>query len=254
MKLLLLLPLFITSHLLGQDTLPARVYQLDQLQAIQDSSRHRVQIMDGPTSVLAGLEMHLTLLEPGKAAHPPHTHANQEELIIVKDGTLETTIAGKSKRLHAGGVALSLPGDEHGAVNTGTTNTAYYVIKYTTCTPVDIARGSAAGGSIMMNWDEPAVKKTDRGEQRSFFNRPTALFRKFDMHATTLNKGEVSHLPHTHREEEIILVISGSISMQLGDQHYPASEDDVVFIASGVPHALQNTGTGPCTYFAFQWQ
>jgi len=238
----------------AQDTLPARVYNLNKIATVKDSSRDRLQVMDGASSVLANLEVHLTTLEPGKAAHPPHTHASQEELIIVKEGVINMTIAGKSKLLSAGGIAYSLPGDEHGAVNAGKTKAAYYVIKYTTRTPLNAERGRNAGGSILMDWNEPAVDKTDRGERRQFYNRPTALFEKFDMHVTTLNKGAVSHLPHTHRQEEIILLKTGTISMQVGDKHYAATAGDIVFLPTGVLHALENTGNGACTYYAFQWQ
>ncbi len=252
--LILLLQTTIAFGALSQDTLPARVYNLAKLPVIKDSSRTRVQVMDGSTSVLANIEVHLTTLAPGKAAHPPHTHANQEELIIVKSGLLKVTIAGKTKLLTSGGIAYSFPGDEHGAVNAGKTKVDYYIVKYTTHNPVDTERGKKEGGSILMNWDEPKVEKTDRGERRSFFNHATALFEKFDMHATTLQKGAVSHLPHTHKSEEIILVRAGNISMQIGDKHYAATVGDVVFLPTGVPHALENTGNGTTTYFAFQWQ
>ncbi|MEO6317062.1 MAG: cupin domain-containing protein [Chitinophagaceae bacterium] len=252
--LILLLQATIAHTVQSQDTLPARVYHLAALPAAQDSSRDRIQIMDGSTSVLANLEVHLTELKPGKAAHPPHTHSNTEELIIVKEGLLKVTIRGKTKLLSAGGLAYSLPGDEHGAVNAGKTKAAYYIVKYTTRHDVDADRGAQAGGSVLMDWKEAKVNKTDRGERRVFFVKPTALFEKFDMHVTTLQKGAVSHLPHTHRSEEIILVKSGQISMQIGDQHSPAGAGDLVFLPTGVSHALENTGTGTTTYFAFQWQ
>ena len=238
---------------IAQDTLPARVYNLDKLPVTKDSSRLRIQIMDGKTTLLANLEAHLTILEPGQAAHPPHTHTNTEELIIVKEGVVAVTIKGVTKLLSAGGLAFSVPSDEHGAVNAGTSKAAYYVIKYTNPAP-DAARGEKAGGSILMKWSEPAVEKTDKGERRNFFLRPTALFEKFDMHVTTLNKGNVSHPPHTHRQEEIIIIQSGTVSMQVGDKHYPAKAGDIVFLSSNIPHALENTGNGATTYFAFQWQ
>src|SRR5450432_1512545 len=252
---LIIIPAFITTCLLAQqDTLSSHVFNLAKLSTAKDSSRHRMQFMDGRTSVLANIEAHLTTLEPGKAAHPPHTHTNQEELIIVKEGLINVTIKGKTKLLSAGGVAYSIPGDEHGAVNAGKSKASYYLVKYTTLTPVDAKRGEKAGGSIFMNWNEPTVEKTDRGQRRQFYNRATSLFEKFDMHATTLNKGMVSHLPHTHKQEEIILVRTGKISMQIADKHYAATAGDIIFLSTGVLHALENTGNDACTYFAFQWQ
>ena len=256
MKALLLLSLQITiaqTLLAQQDTLPAHVYNVATLPVTKDSSRLRIQIMNGKTLLLANLEAHITVLEPGQAAHPPHTHTNTEELIIVKEGLLKVTVKGKTKLLSAGGLALSLPGDEHGAVNAGKTKAVYYLIKYT-MPAVNAQRGENAGGSVLMDWPEPAVEKTDKGERRQFFNRPTALFEKFDMHVTTLNKGAVSHPPHTHRQEEIILIMKGHVSMQIGDTFYPATVGDFIFLSSGIPHALKNAGDGQTTYFAFQWQ
>jgi len=254
-KIGLLLIAFITlmnKSFSQADTLPARAYALASIPIVKDSSRQRQQIMDGPTSRLSNLEVHLTFLDPGKAAHPPHTHTDTEELLNVKEGQLKVTIAGKEKILSPGGLALSLPGDEHGAMNPGKTKTVYYVIKYTK-QPVDAARGLAAGGSILVDWSEPKPEKTDRGERRNFFLRPTALFERFDMHVTTLNTGQVSHLPHTHVQEEIIIIKSGNVKMQIGDKFYPARAGDIIFLPTGVPHALQNTGSESTTYFAFQW-
>src|SRR5215216_2474803 len=114
-----LLQTTIACTIYAQDTLPARVYNLSKLPVTKDSSRLRVQIMDGKTSLLANLEAHLTILEPGQQAHPPHTHTNTEELIIVKEGVVAVTIKGKTKMLSAGGLALALPGEEHGAINAG---------------------------------------------------------------------------------------------------------------------------------------
>lgn len=235
------------------DTLLAHVYTLSALPVTKDSSRLTVQVMDGKTGLLSGLEVHLTLLEPGQSAHPPHTHTNTEELIIVKEGLLKVTVNGRTKLLSAGGLAFSLPGDEHDAVNAGKTRAGYYVIKYSRLL-VNSDRGKGAGGSVIMDWTEPAVTATDRGERREFFNRPTALFDKFDMHVTTLNKRAVSHAPHTHLQEEMIIVKQGTISMQIADKFFPATAGDIIFLSSGIPHALRNTGAGTTTYFAFQWQ
>ena len=130
---------------------------------------------------------------------------------------------------------------------------SYYVVKYTK-TAINAERGQSAGGSVLIDWTEPVVTPTDKGERRQFFNKSTALFDKFDMHVTTLKEGEVSHPPHTHRQEEIIIVKTGTVSMQVAGKFYPAAAGDFIFLSSGIPHALQNTGREPTTYFAFQWQ
>jgi len=50
----------------------------------------------GPTATLDSLDIHVSTLDPGKAPHPPHKHLN-EELVIVKEGTLEVLENGETK-------------------------------------------------------------------------------------------------------------------------------------------------------------
>ncbi len=155
---------------------------------------------------------------------------------------------------------MALPGDQHGFENaTGSrephaARTTYYVLKFQSAMKMDPDRGRHAGGSFAVIWDTLTVQPTGKGEKRQVFDRSTALFAKFEMHATTLNAGEISHLPHVHRVEEIILLIKGNVEMQIGDKFYKAGPGDLVYLSSGIPHALKNIGTGPCQYFALQWQ
>lgn len=236
------------------DTLTARVCRWNSLETKKDSSRDRKEILEGSTPDLISLEIHASTLEPGKAPHPPHSHADMEELLIVKEGLLKATIQGVSSLLGPGSIAMALPGDEHGFINAGKTRATYYVLKFQSRTSLNAERGRKAGGSFIVNWDTIRVQPTDRGEKREVFDRQTALFGKMELHATTLNAGQVSHAPHVHRQEEIILLRKGEVQMQIGDKFYPASAGDLVFLSSGVLHALKNTGAGTCQYFALQWQ
>jgi (S)-ureidoglycine aminohydrolase len=228
-------------------------YRFNDLKVVKEATRETRQVLDGSTRDLEVLEIHTTSLEPGKAPHPPHTHNDVEEMIIVKEGKLKITIKDKSKILGPGSVALAIPGEEHGFENGGDTRATYYVIKYKSKTPMDLARGKKAGGSFMIDWNDIVAKEHERGSRRDFFDHPTSMTNRFEMHVTQLKTGLSSHPPHTHRAEEIILVIDGNVSMQIGDRQEKASTGDVVFLGSEVPHNLTNIGSGPCIYFAFQW-
>ena len=255
MKLLLLaIVLFSTSSLLAQnDSLLSHVYNWNSLVVKNDSSRDRRQVLEGKTHSLAYLEIHTSTLEAGKAPHPPHTHTDMEELIIVKEGKLKVTINGVTTILDAGGVALALPGEEHGFENGGKTPATYYVLKFKARAPMNIERGKQAGGSFVIDWNKVVAQPTDKGMRRNLFDRPTSLFTKFEMHVTTLNAGEVSHAPHTHPQEEIVLLRKGDVQMQIGDEFFKAGPGDLIFLSSNKQHALKNTGAGQCEYYAFQW-
>lgn len=175
------------------DSLPPYVYNWDKLTPIKEDTRVRRQILEGSTTSLAMFEAHTSTLEPGQAPHPPHTHADQEELIIVKEGKVKVTINGVSQLLGPGSIAYAIPGEEHGIENAGKTSATYYVFKYKSKLPMDLARAKQNGGSFMINWDTVKVAKTEKGQRREFFNKPTSQLVKFEMHTTALNAGLDSH-------------------------------------------------------------
>ena len=98
------------------------------------------------------------------------------------------------------------------------------------------------------------MKETEKGGRRDFFDRPTSVFERFEMHVTTLNEGLQSHAPHTHQAEEFLLVIEGDVEEQIGETFNPATSGDLIFVDSMVSHTIANVGEGPATYFAFQWE
>ena len=254
-KLFFLLLIINTISSLAQknDSLLSNVYYWDKLEAKKEDTRIRRQVLDGKTLALDNFEVHTSTLEPGKAPHPPHVHDDFEELIIVKEGQVKITIAGRSKTLGPGSIAFAMPGDEHGIENAGNTQATYFILKYKGKVP-DIERGKQAGGSFTLDWNELTTRNTGKGYRRDFFNRATSQLKQFEMHTTALNADSLSHAPHTHIQEEIILILRGNVEMYIGGKMYKASAGDLYFISANVPHNLKNIGKEQCEYFAFQWK
>ena len=84
-----------------------------------------------PTATLQDLEVHVTTLNPGKEPHPPHRHPN-EEMIIVRQGTLEVLVNGEWKRVGPGSVVFNASNQLHGIRNVGTDQAIYHVINWKT--------------------------------------------------------------------------------------------------------------------------
>ena len=252
MKLIFLtLTIIITPSLKAQtDSLPSQVINWNNLKI----EKGRKLVLEGSTLDLANLRIHTSTLDPGKTNHPSRAHTDYEELIIVKEGSLKIIINDSSKILGAGGIALIVAGDEQSFQNDLATPVIYYVLRFKSKSPVNISRGKDGGGSFMKDWNDLVMKKTDRGERREIFNRPSSMFGNFEVHATALNPGFASHDPHRHRAEEIILMIKGDIIMQIEKSFYKASAGDLIFLASGDLHAAKNTGSEQCGYFAIQWR
>lgn len=252
---LLLVTVFLYMVAIAQtDSLPPGVIHWSVLKAESSNGNERRNILEGRSTHLDYMEIHTTTVAAGKSPHAPHVHIELEEMIIVKEGTITMTIKGVTKILGPGSVAVAMPGDFHGIVNAGTTSATYYVIRYRSKVAVDTVRASKAGGSLLINWNEVAFNELPKGGVRNFFERPSGMLQRLEMHVTTLKEGLPSHDPHTHIAEEIILMISGNIEMQLGNTMHKAAPGDVIFVTSGILHAPKNTGKGPATYYAIQWQ
>ena len=84
-------------------------------------------MFDGLTHTGFHIDLHETELAPGMAPHPPHHHEH-EEMIMIREGTLAVTIAGKVTTIGPGGVAYVASNQEHGWRNSGTMHAHYFVV------------------------------------------------------------------------------------------------------------------------------
>jgi (S)-ureidoglycine aminohydrolase len=242
--------LFIPTLSLAQGRVESKAYNWPDFEPVKDENRIRRQYLDGSTTLLDNLEIHTSTVDGGEAPHPPHTHEDQEELVIIKEGTLTATVGKESRVLGPGGVIYVLPGEEHGFVNAGKAPCTYFIIKLKDGSQLE---RSAEARSFMMDWSEMKFVPHDKGGRRNVVDGPTSMFTRFEMHITTLNPGLTSHAPHTHTPEEIILIKEGDVEMNVGEKKVKASQGGLVFLESGIEHNLTNIGGSPATYFAFQW-
>jgi len=234
------------------ERLPSAVYLWDELEAETSATGERRQVFKGSTDTLEYLQVHASTVDPGSAIHGAHTHDDREELIILKEGTIELSINGENSVLSAGSVALALPGDSHGIRNLGDDPATYYILSWKTKPLGDPVDPSAT--SMSVNWDDLEFKETSKGGRRSIMRVPTTMLAEFEMHTTLLNEGMKSHDQHTHVEDEIILVRYGQVEEMIDGTPHKAGPGSVIFLGSNVPHGIRNIGEGPCEYYAFKWK
>jgi quercetin dioxygenase-like cupin family protein len=87
------------------------------------------KFFQAPTATLDELECHVTTLNPGESPHPPHQHPD-EELVIIKEGTLEALNNGQTKTLGPGSIIFQAANQMHGLRNVGKIPATYFVIKW----------------------------------------------------------------------------------------------------------------------------
>ena len=105
------------------------VFDWNTLEAKATQTGVRRDVMRAPTPTLDELEIHITTLNAGQVSHPPHQQA-EEELLIVREGTVETLQNGKASRLGPGSVIFHSSNDLHNIRNVGDTPATYHVINW----------------------------------------------------------------------------------------------------------------------------
>ncbi len=107
--------------------LPSNTYRFEDLPVKVNRQNRSRSVLKGETHSGFPIEMHMTELGPGEAPHPPHHHVN-EEMVMLHEGTLEVTIAGRTVTLGPGSSAYVASNEEHGWRNVGATRALYFVL------------------------------------------------------------------------------------------------------------------------------
>jgi quercetin dioxygenase-like cupin family protein len=108
-------------------TIESRVYPYPDLPVKENGQNKGRAVLDRVTHGGFPVELHMTELGPGQAPHAPHQHAH-EEIVMLRRGSLDVTIDGKTSRLTAGSVASVASGQMHGWRNPGPEAAEYFVI------------------------------------------------------------------------------------------------------------------------------
>ena len=127
------------------------------------------------------------------------------------------------------------------------------------CAAFLLGRASAQGtnvlGSFAITWDEIQAKPAGTGgRSRSVVRQPTATLDELEMHVTTLPAGMSSHPPHTHPNEECIIIREGTIDAFQNGKTTRVGPGAILFMASNQAHNVTNVGTTPATYHVINWK
>ena len=107
--------------------------------------------------------------------------------------------------------------------------------------------------STAWQWSALTPKKTEVGERREVVRQSTRTLDELEMHVTTLNPHTASHAPHTHPNEEMVILKEGTLQAHVNGKEIIVAAGGVLFFASMQPHAVQNVGDTPATYYVINW-
>jgi quercetin dioxygenase-like cupin family protein len=108
--------------------------------------------------------------------------------------------------------------------------------------------------SAVFPWSAMTEEPTEAGAVRHVFRQPTATLDELECHVTTLRPGQRSHPPHTHPNEEVLIIREGRVEFFFENTWHPATAGDVVFLTGTDPHGVRNAGDTPATYHVLAWR
>ena len=137
--LLVVLAIAVASVVEGRQQAPARLesqaIDWNSLKPTPTKTGQRREVFDAPTATLDKLHGHITTLNPGQNTGPLHRHP-QEELVIVKEGTIEVNIDGRKQVVGPGSVIFFAVNENENMTNVGQMPATYLVLQwYTPLTP-----------------------------------------------------------------------------------------------------------------------
>lgn len=111
-----------------KSSLRSQVFEWTNISVQATKNGERRAIFSSPTVTCEKLSCHATTVKGGEAAHGAHRHAD-EEVVLVKEGTIEVDMNGTKQRGGPGSLFFFASNEEHGLRNAGDTPLTYYVIR-----------------------------------------------------------------------------------------------------------------------------
>lgn len=111
----------------------SKAFEWNSLQVKTNITGSSRKIFEGPTANLEMLECHASTLNPGLTNHAILKRPN-DEIIIVKEGTIEAFVGDQWVRVGPGSVVFNAANVAQSMRNPGNVPATYYVITFRTPT------------------------------------------------------------------------------------------------------------------------
>lgn len=252
-RLFLLLVLIVIISVAAKKILISGVYDWEKIQVQKNNSGEVRNFFSDPAQTLEKFEIKAVTLYPGKDTKDYLVEKGTDELIIIKEGVAEIRVNDEPKTLGEGSLLVAFSGDKVTVTNRKNSNTVYYSIRFKPYQSEIQKQTINSVSPIYVDWSTPKFIPSDIGGRRNFIKQPTSSLNELEIHVTTLKEGVASHSPHSHPDEEFILMRYGIADMNINGKTYRGGPGSIFFLAGNDPHGIINAGTGPCEYYAIRW-
>ena len=235
-----------------RDQLTSRVYPLAlPLPPDEKKGWKFYPVFRGSTEVLLGLSCHASALSMNHVPHPPHSH-KEEEILLLLSGEVDLILPngrapGRSQRKRlTPGQFVYYPNHFPHTLQTVSEVPANYLMYKWHNDPANF--GSPLAFSHFGGFSTEESKVRDGFHTYLVFEGPTTFLRKLHCHASTLTPG-AGYDPHSDAYDVAVIVLEGEIET-LGERVGPHG---VVFYRAGEPHGMRNPSATTARYLVFEF-
>ncbi|MEQ9824638.1 MAG: cupin domain-containing protein [Puniceicoccaceae bacterium] len=104
------------------------------------------------------------------------------------------------------------------------------------------------------SFDGARSKPTQSGYVLPFIDGPTRTLKRLESHLTRLHARSASHPPHRHEDEEIVILRSGRIEVEVEGQVHSLLSGDMLVIASNDLHGIRNASNEVAEYYVVRFE
>lgn len=204
----------------------------------------------GKTAIFDKMNCHVSVLSPGFSPHLPHSHAD-EEILIVLDGEAELIISGSDsvenarvEKVTAGSFIYYPAWQYHTIRNSSNSPVTYLMFKWTN------SENNKEQISPIQLFNITALypEREKLFSTNKLFENKTCYLDKLHCHLTTLKPGG-GYKAHKDKYDVAIVTFSGELKT-LGKVIKPYS---VIYYPAGKKHGMQNASNITAKYIVFEF-
>ena len=237
----------------SQKALISSVYDWDKVPVRKTATGEKMDFLKCPTRSLEMFEINAVTLYSAMEKWNAKVPVATDDLIIIKEGIAEIQVAKEQKILGEGSVIVAGEDDELTILNQNKSKLVFYIISFKPYGGSSKTGTSLKTFPLFVDWKNVEFKPSENGGRRNLMQQKTSVLKELEIHVTTLKEGLPSHAPHTHPDEEIILVRKGYVEETIRGEPFRLGPGSIIFLINDDLHGISNSGKGECEYYAIRW-
>jgi quercetin dioxygenase-like cupin family protein len=211
------------------------------------------RLFHGATPCLPSLRCQVSTLAPGAVPHPPHTHG-EEEVLVVLNGCLAVELYDPAPAatpavvtVPPGSLIYYAANQRHTIRSAGDAAARYVVYKWEA--PPRARADGALRTQKAQFWPLPLAEKRPGLRRARVLRGPTEQLDRFTVQVTELAPG-AGYEPHRDDGHDVAIVVLEGIVETIGAR---VGAEHVIFYAAGDPHGMRNPGPAPARYLVVEF-